>query len=429
MATPYPPLSNELFGLFIESLGEDLPSLRACSLVCRVFHHFCSPILHQSIELDRKEKLDTFLQFGERSDCLIHTKSLGLTYNGFEAKAHLRKPRKILEIFSRKASLETLRLHRIQFRAETFTGSLLSKPSTVRVLILQECNFGGFEDFVTFIRSFPRCQVLCFRRRTWIREPPKLRFSGSPVYDLYPTHLEITTTSTPEWIESCCDHGKIVGMPWWNLTGLKSFTYQIEEDTVSGPVLERIATCEHLEETDMALSSSGGHAFGEGTPLLQLFDVRMLTKVLDQSGVANNQLARFIVRIKSLTLRCSVGLLPWLPSSPRDAPFPSSSTLERIRIITPRLPPTVEGCEILDTTFSDVEKYPSLVELEVCLFKTTRIGREARVTYERLCVDECLPRLKALGRLPPGPQSKPVECVRSVDTFGSVAGAYYKALA
>lgn len=428
-AASRPPFSNELFGLFIESLGEDLPSLRACSLVCRVFHHFCGPNLHRSIELDRKENLDTFLQFGERSGCLIHTKSLSLTYNGFEAKAHLRKPRKILEVFSRKASLETLRLHRIQFHAETFTGSLLSNLSTVRALILQECNFGGFEDFVTFIRSFPRCQVLCFRLRTWIREPPKLRFSGSPVYDLSLTHLEITTTSTPELVESCCDHGKIVGMPWLNLAGLKSFTYKIEEDTVSGPVLERIAACEHLEEMDMALSSSGGRAFGEGVlPLLQLFGVRMLTKLLDQLGIANNQLTRFIVRIKSLTLRCSVGLLPWLPSFPHTAPFPSSSTLERIRIVTARLPPTIEGYKVLDATFSDVEKYPSLVELEVCSSRGTRVGREARVTLERLCVDERLPRLKALGRLPPSPQPEPVECVQSVDTFGSVAGAYYRAL-
>ncbi|KAF9778941.1 hypothetical protein BJ322DRAFT_463498 [Thelephora terrestris] len=397
-----PSLSNELFGLFIESLGEDLPSLRACSLVCRVFRHFCRPNLYRNITLDCKEKLDTFFKIAERSDSLIHTKSLSLTYYGFDAKAHLRKPRRILDIVSRKASLEALRLHRVQFHADTFPASLLSKLSAVKVLTLQECHFGGFEDFVTFVRSFPSCQVLRLHRRTWIREPPKPRFRGSPAYDLALTHLEITSTSKPEWGESFCNHGKIVGMPWLNLTGLKSFAYVIEEDTVSAPVLEHIANCELLEEMDMALSSPGGHDF------------------------AFNQLIRFIVRIKSLTLRCSVGLLPWFPSNTHGASFPSSSTLERIKIITPRLRPTIEECKLLDATFSDTQRYPSLMELNVCSFKVTSwMGRQAGDTHEQLCLDEHLPRLMALGRLPPSTQPEPAERARPVDTFGSVAGAYY----
>jgi hypothetical protein len=251
--------------------------------VCRVFRHFCLPNVYRNITLDCKEKLDTFFKIAERSDALIHTKSLSLTYYGFDAKAHLRKPRRILDIVSRKASLEALRLHRVQFHADTFPASLLSKLSAVKVLTLQECHFGGFEDFVTFVRSFPSCQVLRLHRRTWIREPPKPRFRGSPAYDLALTHLEITSTSKPEWGESFCNHGKIVGMPWLNLTGLKSFAYVIEEDTVSAPVLEHIANCELLEEMDMALSSPGGHDFGERTPLLQLSNVRTLTGLLEVS--------------------------------------------------------------------------------------------------------------------------------------------------
>lgn len=72
------PFSNEIFAMFIESLGEDLRSLRACSLVSSVFRHFCSPILYRDIALDRKEKVDDFIQVGERSDSLQHIKSLSL---------------------------------------------------------------------------------------------------------------------------------------------------------------------------------------------------------------------------------------------------------------------------------------------------------------------------------------------------------------
>ena len=44
---------------------------------------------------------------------------------------------------------------------------------------------------------------------------------------------------------------------------------------------------------------------------------------------------------------------------------------------------------------------------------------------ERLCLDKYLPRLKALGRLPVS-RAGSAESVRPVDTFGSVADAYYK---
>ena len=113
-----PLFSNEILGVFIESLGEDLHTLRACSLVSSVFHHFCSPVLYRDIVLNRKEKADTFIRIGlgDRSNSLHHTKSLGLAYYGFERKAYLRKPRRILDVILRKTSLKALRLHRFSFK-------------------------------------------------------------------------------------------------------------------------------------------------------------------------------------------------------------------------------------------------------------------------------------------------------------------------
>ena len=88
-----------------------------------------------------------------------------------------------------------------------------------------------------------------------------------------------------------------------------------------------------------------------------------------------------------------------------------------------------EGCRVLDNTFSDIDRYPSLVELEICSLELTRVGRDGRDTHKRLYVDERLPRLRALGRLPPSRRQEPAQTVRPVDTFGSVAGAYYGTLA
>lgn len=112
------------------------------------------------------------------------------------------------------------------------------------------------------------------------------------------------------------------------------------------------------------------------------------------------QLTPFIARIKSLTLRYSdAGLFPWWLSS-HNSGLPPSPTLERMRIVTPGPPPTTEGCKVLDATFSDTDRYPSLKELEVCSFLVTQGGKRGRDTYERLCMDEYLPRLKAVARLP-----------------------------
>jgi len=262
---PAPSFSNEIFGMFIETLGEDLRTLRACSLVSSVFHHFCSPILYRDLELNHKGKVDTFIRMGERSKSLQHTKSFTLTYYRYKTKAHVGKLHRILDIISRRASLETLHIRRVQFHAEPLPASLFTKLGGVTALVLQECHFGGFEDFVSFIRCFPRCEVLRLHACGWIQddEHANLRFSGLPAYDLAPVRLEITDTIVAEWGEEFRDQGKIIGTAWLDLVGLKSFTYVIGNRTTWGAVLEQIAACELLEEIDLTLVYPGGHSFGE----------------------------------------------------------------------------------------------------------------------------------------------------------------------
>ena len=141
--------------MFIESLGEDQHSLRACSLVSSDFRRLCSPILYRDITLDSDEKVDTFIQFGERSEVLRNTKSLSI--------AEISNPHGILDTISQKASLETICLHQAEFHVEPLTASLLSRLSNGTVLVLRECRFGGFEGFISFIRGFPLCEVLHLR--------------------------------------------------------------------------------------------------------------------------------------------------------------------------------------------------------------------------------------------------------------------------
>ena len=255
--------------MFIESLGDDPSSLRACSLVSSTFRHFCSPILYRNIGLDHEKTVDAFIQDGPRSDLLQHIKSLSLTCDGFWIGIHLRKPHRILDVALRKASLDTLRLHNVQFQVEPLAASTFSKLSTVTTLILQDCRFGIFRDFVSFIRGFPRCEVLRLRGCDWIRraELELMEPGGLPSYDVAPVHLEITSAPIPYGYGEYRDQGRIVGMPWLDLTGLKSFTYTIED---AEPVLEKITACELLEEIDVDLSHPESRDFGGCNSVLPL---------------------------------------------------------------------------------------------------------------------------------------------------------------
>jgi len=251
------PFPSEIFGMFIEALADDQHSLRACSLVSSVFRHLCGTILYRDIALNHEEKVDTFVQFGERSDILQYVKSLTFTYP--------KDPHGILDTVSRKASLEILCIHRAVFHPETLTTSILSRLSTVTVLILQGCRFEEFEDFVSFVRCFPLCENLRLRRCTWIRHTEaKLEPAGRlPVHDIAPAHLEVTNNLLTAWGEEYCDQGEIFGASWLGLTGLKSFTYAIGGEAASGLVLRKIAACGQLEEIDLAIPHSVRREFGE----------------------------------------------------------------------------------------------------------------------------------------------------------------------
>ena len=247
--------------MFIESLGEDQHSLRACSLVSSDFRRLCSPILYRDITLDSDEKVDTFIQFGEHSEVLRHTKSLSI--------ADISNPHGILDTISQKASLETICLRQAEFHVEPLTASLLSRLSNVTVLVLRECSFGGFEGFVSFIRGFPLCEVLRLRGCAWVDgEDAKSKFGSLRVRDIAPAHLEITNNFPIELGDEYCDQGRIVGAAWLGLAGLKSFTYAFGGEATTKLVLERIASCELLEEIDLTIPHYIRRGFGECEPSL-----------------------------------------------------------------------------------------------------------------------------------------------------------------
>lgn len=63
-------------------------------------------------------------------------------------------------------------------------------------------------------------------------------------------------------------------MAWLNLTGLKSFMYVIEEETVLERVLTQIAACELLEEIDVGFLYPRDHGVGKWEPSPQSLNIQ-----------------------------------------------------------------------------------------------------------------------------------------------------------
>ena len=110
-----------------------------------------------------------------------------------------------------------------------------------------------------------------------------------------------------------------------------------------------------------------------------------------------NQLTSLVARIKFLTLRCDDGLCPWWAPY-YNTELPPSPALERVRIVLDQLP-TTEDCKILDATFSDIDRYPSLKQLDLCLPPAPKGEEKGKGTHGGLEMKAYFPRLKAMGRL------------------------------
>jgi hypothetical protein len=219
-ATPFPTFPNEIYGMFIELLREDPYSFRACSLVSPVFRRFCTPILYRNLSLNYPVFVDNFIRVGERSNVLQHTKSFRFT-SRFWTQPNEDKSHKVLDIISRKASLETLHICRAQFDPTPPEPSVLHRLSSVTVLILEQCHFGGFGAFAHFIGCFALCESL----------------------QLY--------GSTHRWVTEWREQEEIVGAFGLGHMNLKSFAYAVD-DSSSMDMLKEIAASGPPEEIDVS---------------------------------------------------------------------------------------------------------------------------------------------------------------------------------
>ena len=113
----------------------------------------------------------------------------------------------ILKVFASRKSLVCLWFREIPFfllqprQKKVFKEAVLALSSSVTELGLYGCHFSCYEEMVSFVRAFPHCDKLSIRDCvTGGRGSPENSFAGFPQYKLSIVDLDITASSTHQFL-------------------------------------------------------------------------------------------------------------------------------------------------------------------------------------------------------------------------------------
>jgi len=139
-------------------------------------------------------------------------------------------------------------------------------------------------------------------------------------------------------------------------------------------MLAQIATSELLEEIDVTLLSIlMATGSGEWEPSSRSFIPNLIESLEISDYPADSTHCSYQIAHPQMLW----STVSWFPSC-HNTTFPSSATVERIGIITPGSLPIIERCQVLDATFSDTYRCPSLKELEVSSLIATRAEEKGK---------------------------------------------------
>lgn len=242
-----PPFPNEIVGLIVDELRDDIPALRTCSTVSSLLYHFCKRHLYRSINLDTQDKVDGFILASEDADLHIlrYTHAVSLGVAGMASWRYADKLVIALGVFAKNASIKCLSLKEMKFTlvSQSNVADLIETTGalsrTVSKLELSDCLFTRREDIESLIRSFPLCKSLCLRRCSWQSTQLAPVFSSLPIHTVLLDELEITTRRTL----SMYDLSAIVEQDWLDTTGLKSLTYSVIEHSMATKMFNAVQGC------------------------------------------------------------------------------------------------------------------------------------------------------------------------------------------
>lgn len=163
-------LPPEIIRMIFQYLASDKETLCACSRTAHEFRHIILPFLGRHLTVNNVDRLKECTRMMRRG-AFQHVRSLdlGIDNKWVIQEDYWRGYIIILGLFARYRALNRLWLSEVPFiflkqnQKKKFKETITALGSTVTELGLYGCHFSSYEQMISLIRAFPRCEFLFIR--------------------------------------------------------------------------------------------------------------------------------------------------------------------------------------------------------------------------------------------------------------------------
>ena len=179
-------------------------TIRACSLCARSLRAIAQPFLGRHISVTDQGRVRESLQLLKSSGFQhVRSLSLGITNKRMVLEEYWKDYLVILGLFAQRRNLVRLWLSEIPFfflqpqQEKVYKDTILALSCSVSELGLYGCHFTCYEELVSFVRAFPRCDKLYIQDCvTGGQDSPENSLAVLPRHKLSITDLDLTASST-----------------------------------------------------------------------------------------------------------------------------------------------------------------------------------------------------------------------------------------
>jgi hypothetical protein len=192
--------------MVLEYLATNKETLRACSQTSPDFRHVALSFLGRHLTLNDANRLTECAQLITKG-AFQHVRSLDLGVNNKSVilEKYWEHYIVILGSFAQYHALNRLWLSEVPFiflnqdQKENLRETITTLGSTIAELGLYGCHFSSYEEMISFIRSFPRCEFLFTRDCVKGEESTGGNaFDGLPEHNLTIKDLQLSSSSSSE---------------------------------------------------------------------------------------------------------------------------------------------------------------------------------------------------------------------------------------
>jgi hypothetical protein len=163
-------LPPEIIRMILQYFADDKETLSVCSQTAHDFRHIALSFLGRHLTVNRFDRLKECTRM-IRKGAFQHVRSLdlGVDNGGVILEEYLSGYIAILGSFAHYCALNRLWLSEVPFifvkqsQKRNLRETIAAMGSTVTELGLYGCHFSSYDEMISLIRSFPRCEFLFIR--------------------------------------------------------------------------------------------------------------------------------------------------------------------------------------------------------------------------------------------------------------------------